>query len=360
MPNIHEIIGFEALLGLIEDVANGIPDVPLPPGFFTLTEPVEANRGNFVVSQGTRQTSKIVRFGSPSQSRERAGLDNRQVTLIHTKENEKHGEEVLIQLRDFDSPRRQELGRMEIDRQMAIFLMRFQNLRTASVHSMLSRGKISVDGSQNLIPTDTGAEVIIDMQVPDDHKNQADTILDTSWDDPTADIVGQIEDLQVKSAEDTGMLLSHAIYGSNVLGNLIANNQIGEFLKADGGLSTSFGKLKIPDGFLEMTWWSGSKALYAQDDGTIFKWFDPDALVLMPDVSPMWYAMLEGTSAVPTDLGSVMDDPLGSIANLQEVRGPFSYARVTDDPVGIKHIAGDTFLPVSKVPAALFILNTVF
>jgi hypothetical protein len=38
----------------------------------------------------------------------------------------------------------------------------------------------------------------------------------------------------------------------------------------------------------------------------------------------------------------------------------FSYAQVTSDPVTVKHVAGDTFLPVLKVPKAIFIATVKF
>ena len=34
---------------------------------------------------------------------------------------------------------------------------------------------------------------------------------------------------------------------------------------------------------------------------------------------------------------------------------PFSYAQVTTNPVSLQHFAGDTFLPIVKNPAAIFI-----
>jgi hypothetical protein len=42
------------------------------------------------------------------------------------------------------------------------------------------------------------------------------------------------------------------------------------------------------------------------------------------------------------------------LANTQVVSGMFAYAVVTADPLTIKMVAGDTFLPVIKVPTAVF------
>ena len=49
------------------------------------------------------------------------------------------------------------------------------------------------------------------------------------------------------------------------------------------------------------------------------------------------------------------DDSAEDLAkSIKNVAGMFAYAYVTKDPMGIKEVAGDTFLPLIKVPAAVF------
>jgi len=43
--------------------------------------------------------------------------------------------------------------------------------------------------------------------------------------------------------------------------------------------------------------------------------------------------------------------------SLREQAGMFSYAEMLTDPPSIKMVAGDTFLPVIKVPKAVFIAD---
>jgi len=47
------------------------------------------------------------------------------------------------------------------------------------------------------------------------------------------------------------------------------------------------------------------------------------------------------------------------LGNVMEVYGQFSYATVTRNPVGLEHAARDTFLPLIKVPDAIFIGDVV-
>jgi hypothetical protein len=48
---------------------------------------------------------------------------------------------------------------------------------------------------------------------------------------------------------------------------------------------------------------------------------------------------------------------LSSLSALTSAYGLFSYSVLMTDPVAIKQVAGDTFLPTLKVPAAIFIAN---
>ena len=66
---------------------------------------------------------------------------------------------------------------------------------------------------------------------------------------------------------------------------------------------------------------------------------------------------VEGTYPVPAAF-NITKDMMGQLASLKQIAGPFSYATLQDDPVSVKHLAGDTFLPVIKVPGSVFIINT--
>jgi hypothetical protein len=83
-----------------------------------------------------------------------------------------------------------------------------------------------------------------------------------------------------------------------------------------------------------------------------------DHITFTPEPRSNWWEMLEGTHAIPTNIGNIYADASAARAGIEEVTGRFSYAKVTDNPVGIDHFAGDTFLPTAKVPANIYIFNT--
>ena len=57
---------------------------------------------------------------------------------------------------------------------------------------------------------------------------------------------------------------------------------------------------------------------------------------------------------------AITPDAIASAGNVSIASGMFSYGQVLSDPVTVKHIAGDTFLPVLKVPKAVFVATVKF
>ena len=93
--------------------------------------------------------------------------------------------------------------------------------------------------------------------------------------------------------------------------------------------------------------------LGSDETASVAEWFGGDDIVFTPDPSPEWWEVKEGTYPVPVAF-NITGDMMQQIQSLRQAAGAFSYCVLVDDPVSIKHMAGDTFLPVLKVPAAIF------
>ena len=78
------------------------------------------------------------------------------VKLIHTIESVLHKPQVLTNLLNFAEPTKQQLGIAEVTRQTRQFKQLFDNLRVASLTSMLFTGAIYFDGNGNLCPPAAG------------------------------------------------------------------------------------------------------------------------------------------------------------------------------------------------------------
>jgi hypothetical protein len=136
----------------------------------------------------------------------------------------------------------------------------------------------------------------------------------------------------------------------------------------------------IPDGFLGFQWHPINWAFFAKNaanqgavisNETILKFLatgtastgtylpNDDTVIFTPDPEPDWWDVLEGSYLVPREIG-VAEDAMAALDDMETVYGMFNYGVVTTDPPTVKLVGGDTFLPVNKVPKAVFMANVHF
>ncbi len=362
---IQDILGGQNLTGLIQGVKSGIPH-NLPGGFLSITRNVEGDTATYRRVEGTRQTARLAAYGSPSQRRSLSGITEVPVKLLHSHEHVIHSAGVLENLQRFDSPNHQQLGRDEVARQTQSFRRLFENLRVASVCSMLGSGKIWFDAQGNLLPDATGATVTIDYNVPADHQGQLGGIIDAGWDAAETDIIGQVIAMKAKAARDTGYPIRHAFYGRNIPGYIAGNNHAQSLIGGNPALSHAMATTgDMPAGFLDLQWHPAYDAYYLDADGQVQSFFGDDSIVFTPEPSADWYELLQGSYAIPQGVAGLNQhdpagetgDATGALSALTSAYGLFSYSVLMTDPVAVKQVAGDTFLPTLKVPASIFIAD---
>src|ERR1700712_5107252 len=110
---LDQIIGGQNLTGVIQQTTTGVPDV-FPPAFYASRRPVDGDTAEYTRVDGTRQTARVVAYGSPSQQRELKGISKIPVKLIHTVESVLHKPHVLTNLLSPDGNGKQQLGIAEV------------------------------------------------------------------------------------------------------------------------------------------------------------------------------------------------------------------------------------------------------
>lgn len=361
---LDQILGGQNLTGVIQQTTTGVPDV-FPASFYASRRPVDGDTAEYTRVDGTRQTARISAYGSPSQQRELKDVAKVPVKLIHTVESILHKPSVLTNLVNFDSPSHQQLGITEVTRQTRQFRQLFDNLRVASLTSMLFSGAIYFDGSGNLLPNSTGSKIAVNYGVPLGNVGQLNVfggadILDASWDGATADVATQITNLKKAARKLTGYPLAHAFYGQNVLDYLLNNDRVKEMMKFNPPANAQTLAGDVPAGLFGLQWHPAYEAFFEDASGTAQELVGADQVLFTPEPSMDWLDWLEGTYPVPTTVGAVSADSVAAAGNVHLASGMFSYAQVTSDPVTIKQVAGDTFLPVLKVPKAVFVGTVKF
>ena len=357
---IESVLNWENLTGAIQEIKGGVSADLLPAAFMKATRKIPGNTCTYDKIQGNRQTARIAQYGSPSARRQLKGISKVPVTLLHTSEHIMHETEVLQNLRDVANPARQTLGKSEIGRQLGHFKRLFTNLRVACVYSALATGHIYFDGDGNLLSSSSGNVVDVDFGIPAANIGTSTTLCTTAgkWSAAATNIVLQVDELKTVALKASGYPLTEAFYGSSILGYLMLNTQLKEMIYRNAGWQSTFSGGMIPDGFLGLNWHKMADAFYEDDDGDNASPFVADKITFTPAPSPEWYEVVEGSMPVPKDIGNIATDATAMLANIGEAFGMYAYAQLTSDPIGIKQVIGDNFLPLIKVPGAVYIMDT--
>lgn len=359
---IEDILAWESLLGTITAQKDGIPDV-LPPAFKTVTSETERDAGYYTVFYGQRKAAKVTAYGSPSVERELKSLGEKPVKLVHSHEKLRIDPKTYEKLRNYDNFNLQEKGVKELGRQMNLFARAFKNLEMVATLSMLANGKIWVDSSGNVLPTSSGAAQTIDYQVPSGNTGQLNVegngaIIGASWATASTDISAHIRNLKAASVRQTGYEITHAFYGVNIPSYIAGNNYAHDWwVRHPADREFWLENAEIPDGFMGIKKWIPVyKAFYEDDNGTNQVFFGADAITFTPDITEDVYEFMKGSYDVPTTFQPLANG-LAALNSLKKVYGDFAYAIVTHDPVGVETHMGTTFLPIWKVPNALYVAD---
>jgi len=169
--NLEAILGMRNLVGMIQSVVGRCPEDILPAEAYKSTRSIEGNRGTYFKVRGTRQTARIVQYGSPSKARELPGVTEEPLTLLHSFEHCIHPAALLANLaaENQDNPDaeiKQKLGLQTVTRQIEVFGDLFKNLRVSCIYSALANGAIWWDSQGNLLPSATGATYTVDFGIP--------------------------------------------------------------------------------------------------------------------------------------------------------------------------------------------------
>lgn len=360
--DLMTVLGAPQLCGAIQATKTGVPDI-FPPGFYQVDKTVERDLGSYFRVNGQRQVAKQVAYGGASLARTLSGVEEVPVKLIHTAEN------VTFPMADFRGLIKKDStgsnlmidqkGVDEIGRQVRNARVTVDNLRVSSLVSALFLGAIYSDGNGNLLPSSTNARTTVDFVVPSGHKTtlnyDGNGAIITDWAVTTSSINNQIIALKKAARRETGYLPRYAFYGSNIPNYLITNATLGNFFQRAGAYNGAFlSEGEIPNPLLGLTWLPAYGSFFEDQTGTNQSVVGADQVAFTPEPSLDWLGWLNGTYDVPTSL-TVSGDAVEALGNVLPVQGDFAYTVMQTDPLSIKMVYGSTFIPVIKVPKAIWI-----
>ena len=369
MATTEQILSGKNLTGLIQGVKSGLP-LKIPPAFLTPTRSVKGNVATYRKVEGAREVAKIVAYGNAAQVRAQKGVTEVPVNLLHTFESINISPSKLINLLTSDGGADQKLGADEVTRQVTEFKQAFVNLRIAATMQALLQFHIYANVDGNLLPSSSNAVVNVDYGVAASQINSGGAginplgtgnIVDTTWAGAGTDIIAQLRNLKAAAVQFSGYPLAYAFYGNLVPGYLAANTAASKYLAGNNELSRQYLETgEVPTGFMGLTWIPIGDAFYVDQNAAVQTLLTSDNVVFTPAPSLDWWEFIEGTYPVPSNFGPTAVDAAALIQGMSEVAGMFSFAGGTLNPPSVQMFAGDTFLPVLKVPKAVFRVDTAW
>jgi len=361
--SLQQFFSYVPLTEMVTRVMGGIPRV-LPDAFFTLTRDVLGDRFRRTIFRGTRQLARVSKYGSPPRNRQRVGRGSEDRVMLHTIEQMQASHELLLLLRKWDDYLAQQMARDLIAQDALEFGRLTDNLRVAAITASLAFGKLWFDANGVLQLTSAGADLELDYQVPDTHRNQINLgsgdIISDSWDDPTTDIPTQVLNLKTAARQINGYELKYAFFSKNVAGMLARNDSFQRYLSRNPGANQKYIDTgSIPDGLFDLTWVPVQDAFFDTQSDVVTEIFPANQVTFYPEITAQTYSLMQGGYPVPKNF-AVSPDIEGIVSQLDYVYGPFRYAYMMPGVMQINMAQGDTFLPDHKIPDSIFLAGVAF
>ena len=379
--SVEAYLSMECIQGVMDVIVPGLPQ-PLPAAYYQAVDKDGMQWGTDL-TVGQRQLAPMVPSDAPSPKVDKQPLDQRQFKMLTPKFHDVLNPAQLMQLRALGATQQDTMAKKWVARTVKDNLQRLENTRIACVHRVLcGSGILYVDKDGNLLSSSSGAVVTINQAPPTVNTlrgkliDGSTNIIGTSWDNTAATIPADVQLILKTAVQRTGYKPTTAIYGPNIPFYLMGNTAIkGLFPGVVQALATAFAMGAIPDGFLGIQKWiPGAEAFWIDHTGyyagqnpttdeyaaAMHSEVGNDSLVLLPDANAGFYELAQGQMPVP-----VSNDILGATEDVIQAgfvltQGKYGYAYITKDPVGVKLVYGDTFLPAIPVLGARWNLTVKF
>lgn len=359
--SLEQILGFENLTKVAATLQGGVPNVFGPEWMSVGVENISGNVAEWFEMPNARTVAPTVNYGSPSRRGTQENISRRQAQCIHSYWHIDHKMATLEALRAVSDPARQERGRQIIDFQTAEAVRKQDNLRISALTGLFANGgNLYFDGAGDLLPTSSGAYTTVPFNIPANNRDQLNGIIGASWATDTTPILEDLLAIQNTAVQVSGLPLTRAYYGTNIPGYMLNNNDMQEVLKANPIASAALMQGKIPDntGFDGLKWRPLHTAFFRDANGTDQSWFGGDVIVFTPEPTADWFGWLIGSFSVPDNAISLNGTAANVASSARSIQGLGTYAMGMNDPPGLRQYFVDTFLPVVKVPSAVFVADT--
>lgn len=362
---IEQLLGLPALMGLVEETTNGLPQEEwMPKEFTNLKQEVIGNQVEATLAKGQRKTSRTIRYNSVPVGAPLETIGTQDWICMHSSEQQDIDPVTFQRLRNYGDWSMQKLGMEEIGRQIGLFVQKQANLESSALLFALTSGNVWFDSQGNLLPTSSGALDTTPIGVPSSNQGQLNygggNLITAPWNQPSANIPNDVRNVVLASLQATGYRIKYALYGKNLPSYIMSNSYCRDYLSKNPAMNAALMTTnEIPDGFLNLMWRPAWESFFEDGNGTNQKIMGDDCVTFMPVPDKRWYQMTYGSMQIPTTI-DIQTNVNSAMSNIEIKYGRYSYAQLQALPIRLVVVTGNTFFPTIKVPAVLWQSTVVY
>lgn len=363
---LESILGIAPLTEALRATTSGIPN-PFPAELSAVkpANRILGDRAKWTRIQGARTTAKLAAYGAPGRRVPLQPIAQQTVRMLYLALEFQIDVNMLNRLQAFEQYVQDE-GLDFLAYNIGELGKRMANTRIVCMSSMLRFGAIYWDSDGNILPSSSGASFTYSAQVPANNQNQLNGIIAAPWSLTNTDILGHIRVLKQRSAQDTGLMPEHVMYGLNIPFYFQTNATLQAYLARNAAWRDALVDTgDVPAGFAGIKRWTNvSHAFFEDQNGVNQTLWDNDLCVFTPALNTPdkmdWWAMMEGSAAVLRGFDASAD-AMGALRNCKQEYGQSGWALPTlQPPLAVTVYLQDCMLPAIRSEKAIYQAETVF
>jgi len=364
MASLTELFSFRNISKAIESVKTGIPDRrPEPYKPASLTERVFGNETTIHKYYGERRIIPRGMYGAPSQATSQKKIGQQSMVMNSYAAHVFVEQDLLMRLRQVNDFLAQEKAHEFTARTVLNFKTRFENNRIAHDVQALSHGRFFYDAGGNLLQSSAGAVgETVDFGLPTANRGQLGGLIAASWANPATDIFQHLQNLIQRQVNATGRVPTQCFHGKDIPGLIYSNNSFKQYFQFNPQYYKAFASSPdtIPAGFMGFTWHNMRDTFYETEAEAIIKPFPDDGCTFTPDIDSNVFGRFEGSLLIADRMNLMVGAFDDVMRQAKLAYGIAGYSVFTPDPVSVKLVMVDNYMPWWKNAADLVIADVVF
>lgn len=285
-------------------------------------------------------SAKVATFGDASE---------RSFTMVNSANVMPVSMDVLGALREPNSYAMQDKAKTEIGRLLSKFARRQKRFRNLYISKALTTGVVYMDHNGNILASSSGATETADMQVAAGHQGTCGGLITDYWSNTSANIPKMLDNIDDAAAaagfpvptdvwvnkKNLQYLRDNDYFQMWGVHNPEVNQQVLQGYKSGSVVIQDLWGKRWHFVLSYYTDYAGTNRPHIPLTGT-------GSAVLTGAPGGEWAKFTLGTTYTPGSL-DIQSDAMAALNNCREIAGEYAYAKLTDDPVGLKVYMGDKF-----------------